>query len=310
MAKFKTALVLGGGAARGLAHLGVIEVLEGSRIPIDMIVGTSMGALIGAKYSAQGNIAKITREVVRFIKSPEFKESKIHSLRRNEEQGDSGFLDQFSGYIKKAQVLSSTVTRQSFLDSHDVREYFSRFVDDRDIQSLNIPFCAVATDIRTGTEVLIDKGSVLQAVAASSAVPGAFPPVEIGDALCIDGGVVNMVPSSVARQMGADYVIAVNVSYELSAPPELKRALAIYFRSHEITKQILIAHQLKFADAVITPVVGDTHWADFSNPEQMIDAGKMAILDILPEIKQNLDRMRRMPRFLWKKSRQINDMLP
>jgi NTE family protein len=309
MGRPKVALVLGGGAARGLAHLGVLQVLEHARIPIDLIVGTSMGALIGAMYAAKPQIDKIMTDVTAYLESDRFAESKVHSLRRGTDE-DHSLLDQVTTYLKRAQMISSTVMRKAYLDDHDVREYLSNFVDDRDIKTLKIPFCAIATDVVTGQQAVIETGPVIDAVAASSAIPGAFPPVRIGHRTCIDGGIVNMVPVTVAIQKGADFVIAVNVSHELPEPRELKRALEIYFRAHEITKKNLIAHQLKFADVVMSPQVGNIHWADFSQPKQMIEAGHEVAEKALGGIYFKLQKMRRLPRMFWKRSVKLDDMIP
>ena len=309
MAKIKVALVLGGGAARGLAHLGVLEVLEKAGITIDMVVGTSMGALIGAMYIVEGKTENILLNVKSYLSSKEFAESGIHALRQGE-QTDLGLLDQFSKYMKRAQVMSSTVTRRSYFDEYEVREFFSHFIDDRDIRSLPIPFYVVTTDLLTGKQVVIDSGPVMSAVAASSAIPGAFPPVKIGERLLIDGGMVNMVPATVALQKRADFIIAVNVSHELPKPSELKRALRIYFRAHEITKNTLIEHQIKFADIVITPKVGNAHWADFTKVDEMIQTGTDAANEKLPAIFALLKKLKRRPRFLRKQKVRKWEMIP
>ena len=301
--------MLGGGAARGLSHLGVLQVLENAQIPIDMIVGTSMGALVGAMYAAHGSIQKILPDVIRYLHSKQFAESKIHSLRRDEEE-TLGLYDQFTKYMKRAQLYSSTVTRTAYFDDNDVFEFFSHFVDDRDIRSLPVPFVAVASDLATGEQVVIDSGPVILAAAASSAIPGAFPPVKVGEHVCIDGGMVNMVPATVALQRGADFVIAVNVSHDLPEPAEFKRALRIFFRAHDITKRMLIAHQLKFADVVITPNVGRIHWADFTRADVMIEAGEKAAREKLPAVYAMIQRLRRTPRLFWKKNIKLNDMIP
>ena len=309
MAKVKVALVLGGGAARGLAHLGVLKILEQSGIPIDMIVGTSMGSLVGAMYLMRGRVGKILPDLTRFLNSEDFAQSRIHSLKRGETE-DIGLFDQFSKYLKRAQVVSSTVTRKAYFSDDEIRDFFSHFVDDRDIRELKIPFCAVATDLLTGEEVLIKSGSVLDAVSASSAIPGAFPPIQIGERVCIDGGIVNMVPVTVAIRMGADFVIAVNVSHELPRPSEYKRALEIYFRAHEITKRALISHQIQFADIVLTPNVGDIHWADFTRPDELIEAGEKIAKEKEPAIWAMLQKMRRIPKIFRRRKARLIDLIP
>lgn len=289
--KFKIGLALGGGAARGLAHLGVLRVLEREGIPIDLIAGTSMGSLVGAMYAGQPRIEKLIQRAQEFFGSPEFVNSKIHYLKRGEEE--QGFFESVGSSIRRTWMLGSTVTRTAFLEAEDLYDLLRRFVDDRDIRSLQIPLAIIVCDLLAGEEVVLKRGPLIDAIAASSAVPGAFPPIKIGERECIDGGVVHMVPGSVARDMGADFVIAVNVSHELLKPPELKRALEIFFRTQEITKQTLINHQLNEADVVITPPVGEIHWADFTAAEKIIEIGQETAEKAMPEIRQALGKQKR-----------------
>ena len=294
--RFKVGLALGGGAARGLAHLGVLRVLEREGVPVDLIAGTSMGALIGAMYCATPRVENIIEKMNHFFTAPEFTDSKLHYLKRSEE--DLGFFESVTNAVRRGLIISSSVTRASFLDREDLFELLGHFVDDRDIRSLAIPLSIVVCDLVHSRPMVLARGPVIDAVAASSAVPGAFPPIKIGDTECIDGGVVNMVPVSVAREMGANVVIAVNVSHELLRPPEMRRALEIYFRTQEITKQILIGLQVADAEAVITPPVGKIHWADFTAAERIVELGEETAKEALPRIRQALDEARRFP--LWR----------
>ncbi len=293
----RVGLALGGGAARGLAHLGVVEALRDAGIPVDVVAGTSMGALVGAMFARNADATAMLAEATRFLRSPEFRQARIHRLQR-ETPAEKSVLDAVSRYISRGRVLASTVTRPSVLDAEDLYELLGFFVDDRDIRSLRLPFLAVATDLRTGEEVILDRGPVIDAVAASSAVPGAFPPIVVGGRECVDGGVVNMVPVSVLRDMGLDYVIASNVSHELPVPADAMKALATHFRTHEITKRTLTRLQVRFADAVITPRVGQIHWADFTRSDEVIEAGRLAARDVLDTIRGDLKRLGRRPRFL------------
>ncbi|MCZ7582168.1 MAG: patatin-like phospholipase family protein [Deltaproteobacteria bacterium] len=298
MSRVVIGLALGGGAARGLAHLGLIEVLRRDGVPIDLVAGTSMGALVGGAFCRDGTIEPVMADAVTYLRSPSFKAARIHRLRRNAEETQASMLDTVSQYIARGRAIAQTVTRPSVLEAADLYEVLAAFVDDRDIRSLKVPFRAVTTDIVTGEQVVVDRGSLIDAVAASSAVPGAFPAVPLGKRLCVDGGIRNMVPVTVARAMGADYVIAANVIHELPMLEGDTRALEIYFRTHQITKRALTELQLEFADTVITPQVGHIHWADFTRADDLIEAGRRAARDALPAIRRDLARLRRLPRFL------------
>lgn len=295
-------LALGGGAARGLAHLGVVETLCSAGIPVHVVAGTSMGALVGAMFAQKADATKMLNEATQFLRSPEFRQARIHRLQR-ETAGEKSVLDAVGRYISRGRVLASTVTRPSVLDAEDLYELLGFFVDDRDIRSLHVPFFAVAADLRSGEEVILDRGPVIDAVAASSAVPGAFPAIVVGGRECVDGGVVNMVPVSVLREMNLDYVIASNVSHELPVPADAMKALATHFRTHEITKRTLTRLQVRFADAVITPQVGQIHWADFTRADEVIEAGRLAAQGAIDTIRRDLNRLGRRPRFLRKPRR-------
>lgn len=298
MPRLKIGLALGGGAARGLAHLGVLEVLEEAGLRFDLVAGTSMGALVGAMYCADASIRRAKQGAMEFLRSPDFANAAIHRLRREHEPTEPGFWQSFGQYIARGRVIASTVTRPSVLDIEELYELLGFFVNDRDMEELNVPLGIVVTDLEAGEEVVLRRGPLIDAVAASSAVPGAFPPIDFEGRRCMDGGVVNMVPVSAAFQMGADYVIAVDVVHELPLPGESMKALHIHFRSHQITKRHLTSHQLRFADWIISPQVGHLHWADFSRFEECVEAGVQAAKEVVDGIAGDIKRLRRTPAFL------------
>jgi len=177
----KIGLALGGGGPRGLAHIGVLKVIEENGIPIDCLAGASMGALIGAVYAAG------------------VETERLEEIALN--------MD-----LKKTPLmLAPTIARSDLIEGGRVREFIKSFVGDANIEELKIPFAAVATDINIGEEMVIDRGSVAEAVRASISVPGIFTPVRLGERFLVDGGLVNPVPISVVREMGAEAVMAVNV---------------------------------------------------------------------------------------------------
>ena len=179
--RLKIGLALGGGGPRGLAHIGVLKVLEENGIPIDYVAGASMGALIGAIYAAGVEMERLEEIALNM------------DLKQT------------------ALMLAPTIARSGLIEGRRVREFIKSFVGDANIEELKIPFAAVATDINTGEEMVIDRGSVAEAVRASISVPGVFTPVRLGERFLVDGGLVNPVPVSVVREMGAEVVIAVNV---------------------------------------------------------------------------------------------------
>jgi len=303
--KPKLFLALGGGAARGLAHLGVLRVFEAEKITIDGIAGTSMGSMVGAMYAADPRIEKVIRQALQYMASPEFVNARVHFLRRNtsNDEEEATLFETLANYIRRGRVLQKSLTNISFLEKEDLDEVISIFLEDRDISSFILPLAVVATDLKSGNTVELRSGPVRSAVAASSAIPGAFPPIEREEGALVDGGLTQMVPVPACRKMGADFVVAVNVTHELSASESLKRSLEMYFRAHQITQQALIRQQLNEADIVLTPKVGHIHWADFRDPEKIIAAGEEVAKMAVQEIKRRLSRFSRTPAFMWNRLR-------
>lgn len=179
--KQKIGLALGAGSARGLAHIGVLKVLEENKIPVDYLAGTSMGALIGAFY-ATGRGVEMMEEIATGV--------------------DLKLM---------ARLFAPTFSTSGLIEGKRIKEFLSPFLKGFNFQTLKIPFAALATDLRTGREVVLKEGDLVEAVRASISIPIIFTPVRYRGRYLIDGGTVNPVPVNVARKLGADLVIAVNV---------------------------------------------------------------------------------------------------
>ena len=182
----KIALVLGGGAARGFAHIGVIRVLEQERIPVDLVVGTSVGSLIGAVYASERDSFDLEWTAFQLTQDD------IFDFR-----------------------LMNTVLGMGYAKGEKIEAWLSEKIKQKNIEQLKVPFAAVATDLNWGHKVVLDRGSVAKAVHASSAIPGVFEPVSHVGKLLVDGGVVDNIPIDVARDKGADLVLAVDISEDV-----------------------------------------------------------------------------------------------
>lgn len=187
----KIGLALGSGSARGLAHLGVIRAVQEAGVKVDYVAGTSIGALVGAVY-ASGSIDSLESTFQKF------------------------------DWKKMVSFFDVIFPKSGLIDGAKVRDLVRTLVPTEVIEALPIPFCAVATDIQSGKEVVISRGDLIEAVRASIAVPGIFTPVRSNGVLLVDGGLVNPVPVSVARAMGADIVIAVDLNQQIVAGKNLK----------------------------------------------------------------------------------------
>jgi NTE family protein len=258
----KVALVLGGGAARGFAHIGVIKALEAQGIYPDMVVGTSAGSLVGALYAAGNNGFALQKLAM------EMDEAAISDW-------SVPLFSQSSGVIK----------------GEAVQLYVNRAVNNQPIEKLKIPFGAVATDLHTGQAILFRRGNTGAAVRASSAVPGVFQPMKIGGATYVDGGLVSPVPVSFARKMGADFVIAVNISAQPDTQPA-SSTFDVLLQTFAIMGQSLNQYELKQADIVIRPELANMKGNDFTSRGPAIIAGEKAALALIAEIRQRIKAKR------------------
>lgn len=293
----KVGLALGGGGVRGLAHIGVLKVLEQEGIEIDLIVGTSVGALIGGAYAAGMAPREITAKVDSYLKSPEFEESAIKSIGMSFSPGPKSIFQKAQTFTRNQYYLIRALFGRSILPSKEFQSIINYLLPDMDIRDTRIPFRAVSTDLITGGQVVLFEGSLRQAVLASSSVPGAAEPVRMGEWLLADGGVTSLVPVDATRKAGADVVIAVMVDRDLPVDTEIETAKDVLYRSGEITANALEAAELQNADIIIRPAVGDLHWTDFSRSKDMVRIGEDAARLALKKIYASLPLYLRIIRF-------------
>jgi len=284
---FKVGLALGGGAARGLSHIGVLKTLEEGQVPIDLIVGTSIGALVGGVYATTRSAAATEERFRQFIFSKQFKRSKFDFLKESR-QARPGLLYNFVSLVKKGIFYSFSMAKTSWISAEHFEHNINSILDDVRVESTAIPFAAVATDLNRGEEVILREGSLRGAVSASSAVPGLLPPVPIDGRLLIDGGWMCKVPVLPAFRMGASVVIAVDVSKEIEDTSGLRSGLNIMVRANALKAEALKTMQCRFADVLIEPDVDHVHWADFSAILECIELGREATRLRLGEIKRQI----------------------
>ncbi|MBI3805093.1 MAG: patatin-like phospholipase family protein [Nitrospirae bacterium] len=286
---FKVGLALGGGGARGIAHLGVLKVLESEGIAFDLIAGTSFGAIAGAMYAQYPNADLVRRRVCDYLRSESFRKTKLFFIKKHyEEEKRTSFIKNLKSYLQKGIFWGISLRRSSFISEQDYIDHISRLFEEKGIEETVIPFFAVAADLAYGNEVVLSEGPIRRAIAASCAIPGIFPPITIGDSKLIDGGWVNQVPVEPLIHRGADFVIAVDASEAPAEMRELASGLDIVLRAGEITRKILSTAQLAKADLVIRPDVGKLHWSDFWRVEEVIQRGEEAARAQVEELKRQL----------------------
>jgi NTE family protein len=256
--KVKIALALGGGAARGFAHIGVIKALEAQGIYPEIVVGTSAGSVVGALYAAGNNGFALQRVAM------DMDEATISDWALP-------LFGKVSGVLK----------------GEALQNYVNKAVRNVPMEKLKLSFGAVATDLNSGQPILFRRGNTGQAVRASSAVPSVFQPVKIGTHSYVDGGLVAPVPVRFAREMGADFIIAVNISTQTDAQAAVS-SLEVLMQTFSIMGQRLNHYELKDADIVIQPSLGTMGGADFNGRNLAILAGEQAAAAVMPQIKAKL----------------------
>ena len=316
MKKTKIGLALGGGAARGLAHIGVLKALVENNVPVDMIAGTSIGALVGACFAKDGEINTL-EEIVLNI---DWRQLAL-------------LLDPNLALLKKG-----------FIHGEKIKELLCSIIGDIEFKDLKIPFRVIATDVITGEEVVIKSGSVAEAVRASISIPVIFTPVKFENKFLVDGGIVNPVPVNIARNMGAEFVIACNVipepqkrrritsetidsrNYTKNKPltklndkidkliqankdkietirefsnilknkiykgqqidPNTPNIIDVLIHSFYIMEYKIAASNLKKADIIINPEVNHISILEFHKGAEAMAAGYKSVLDVLSKIKK------------------------
>ncbi|MED4401688.1 patatin-like phospholipase family protein [Metabacillus fastidiosus] len=238
--KPKIGLALGSGGARGFAHLGVLKVLYNAGIRVDMIAGSSMGALIGSFYASGLSIDEMYKIAFAF---------------------------------KRKYFLDFTIPKMGFIAGKRVKELIHLFTKGKNIEELDIPLAIVATDLYEGKKVIFKKGLVSDAVRASIAIPGIFVPEKINGKLLVDGGVIDRVPVSVVKDMGADIVIAVDVS-NVKKTKEITSIFDVILQSLDIMQDELVFHSEIASDIMIRPSVEQYSSREFSNIKEIIEIGE------------------------------------
>ncbi len=290
--KKSVALVLGGGGARGLSHIGVLKVLEREGIPIGMIVGTSIGAMVGGAYACGVSPDELERKVRDYINSPEFQASAIKAWSDMYGGEEERLIQRVQSFLKNQYYLIQMMFKPGILSVDTFRSMIDYFIPDKKIEDARIPFRAVATDLISGEIIVFSKGSIRQAVMASSAVPGAMEPIKEGGMLLSDGGVISQLPVRVARKEGADIVIAVALDRDLHADEEPKTVKDIYYRAWEIASDKLQKYELREADVIIRPYVKNLHWTGFSQAIDLINEGEKATQEMLDNIRSTRSRFK------------------
>jgi len=277
IARPRIGLVLSGGGARGLAHVGVLKVLEAERIPIDVIAGTSMGAIVGGLYASGMNAAELERELLKVEWSSVFNarvDRQYLSQRRKEEDFEISSLLELGIRGGELLIPSGAVSTRGLETL--LRRYTLPVRAVQEFDQLPIPFRAVATDLETGAAVVLSRGDLALALRSSMSLPGVFPPTEVDGRVLGDGGLVNNVPLDVARAMGADIVIVVNIGTPLAGRDTLNSVIGVTAQMINILTEQNVQRSLASLtarDVLVSPALGKFGAGDFDKVAQAVAIG-------------------------------------
>ncbi|HLN63140.1 MAG TPA: patatin-like phospholipase family protein [Symbiobacteriaceae bacterium] len=252
-AQVKVGLALGGGFARGIAHIGVLQALCTHNIPVDLVAGTSAGSLVGAMYCA--------------------------GL-------DPWLLERVVEQLNWRALVRLKLRRDGLLDAEGLERFVLANVGDLQFKDLRVPFTATATDLMTGQGVLLNSGRVSTAVRASCAFPGIFLPVRVGRHTLVDGGLIHPVPAAVARNMGAQVVIGVELNKPGGAGRPPRNLLHIMLQSLALVQRPQVESALRDADVVVQPELGDFGVIELERVDDLIRAGRDAAEAAMPAIRE------------------------
>lgn len=252
------ALALGSGGDRGFAHIGVIKVLEENGINVDIVLGTSAGSVVGALYAGGYNGAA---------------------------------LEKLALEMDREKLKDYDFSRRGYVRGEQLQDFINRALNNRSIEQLDKPFVAIATRLGSGKTVAFNRGNVGMAVRASSSIPGVFYPVMINGEEYVDGDLKKPVPVTVAREMGADFIIAVDISQQPKDTLPLNDIIDILKQSLRIMRQSILSQELESAQIVIRPEIGPTPEIDATSKLHLIKAGEEAATAALPMIREWLEKI-------------------
>ena len=291
MLRLKVGIALGGGGAKGLAHIGVLNALETMGIKFDAVVGTSIGAIIGGLFALEGTSEGLKEKATEIIQSQDFL-----SLGLNAFRGDGTIFHKLAEKFYMGKLLF----KESQIDVRKTERIFRDFFKDTTFEQTRIRFATVALDLNTGEDFVFDHGPLMIGTWASAAIPGIFPPVIYDERVLIDGGITTDLPTRFCRRMGVDIVIGVFLGGSIVQKGSYKTGFNILKRTAEILNFRVNEPNLIDADVLIHPHLDHVHWADFSKIDECIEEGKSAVLRRQHELKSALsfiNRIRLLLRF-------------
>lgn len=293
----KIGIALSGGGAKGLAHIGVLEVLEENGIRPQVIAGTSIGSIIGAIYCLDGSAQSMRERARSMIESREFKDLELGKFYT---QADTS-LERFKREVFEKFYLGSLLFKKSHSKIEATQKLYKDLFGEATFKDCTVTFGCNALDIQSGDEVVFTRGLLADAVWASCAIPGIFPPFTKDEQVLVDGGVIDNIPVDVVEQLGAGVVIAVYLGSRPHYDGIPDTGFRINLRAQSFVRYFLDQKILLRADCVIKPATRDYHWADFMSLDELVEVGRRAAQENLDKVKSVTSLWYKTKKFLSKK---------
>ena len=306
--RFKIGLALGGGGVRGLAHIGVLKILSSHSIPIDLVVGTSMGAIIGATFCLNPDVNVLDQKLLAIMNDPRIKRIESFFAQTTDENQKKFLIQKMLSKIKNLYLWNLQAAKKWLIRTEPIIRLLEELFNNQTFSDMQIPFACVAVDLNTASNIIIQEGKVLEAILASSSIPGIFAPLKRGNQLLADGGILSVVPARQARELGADFVIGVDLTPSYSKR-ELLSGLDVMFQADWIKSYHLYKLDLKYCDWVIRPEIVNLSWSAFSRGSFCIQCGESVTLRAIDQIKRILFKKRRFyfsKRLFFKRSQDVD----
>ncbi|ADU30869.1 patatin-like phospholipase family protein [Evansella cellulosilytica] len=254
--KPKIGLALGSGGVRGFAHIGVLKVLKEEGIHVDYIAGSSMGALVGVLFGSGY---------------------------------DAGMMEKMALQFRRKYLLDFTVPKMGFIKGEKAKQIVQMLVHNKKLEQLDPKVHVVATDLKKGERIIFKEGDIASAVRASIAIPGIVVPETIDGRMYVDGGVIDRVPVSVVKEMGADIIIAVDVSF-LDREPEIASVYDVIMQSMDIMEREMVRYREIESDIMIKPILSHIRSTQFTNVQEIIQNGEEETKKLITQLKEKIQR--------------------
>lgn len=291
MSKKKITVALGGGGARGLAHLGVIDALTEQGFEIERIVGISIGSLVGGMVAFHDSIDHVRSRALNYLTSAKFQKHQqtlfgaSGSSPGDETRGIFSWYYQIQEYMRANRIFHRVISQPGMLHGVLLQDVMDHLLPDDDLSEARTPLTIVAADLLSGHVVMLEKGSLRQAVRGSSALPGIFPPVEFDDMLLCDSGNFLTLPTRIASSYPANFVLGVEISAAVKPLQQVNTALEAWIRVDEIGEDYWRKQVRSAADFVLQPPVAHVEWFNFSAAAKVMEIGKQAAYRAMDQIE-------------------------